>query len=283
MSQEKKKRWSGRAFTSLSMTLSFAVLILSSVILYVMPAGRDAYWSDWKYWGLDKDQWGALHTVGGLAFVLFGLVHLVLYNWKTFWNYVVSRIRKHLNRRIEIAAAVVVNVLVVVFCVNGWAPASTIMGWGTSFKEGWVQTAQKPPIPHAELETLRSLSEKIDFDLPGALKALEEKGISADPDKTLQFLAREEGMSPAEFYGLISSFRSGGTGGGPDSLAEGAGWGAKTVKMVSDEFGVPLEEALRKLRGRGVEAEGGDNLRALSGEAGITPIELARIIKEEEK
>ena len=40
------KKFSGRAFISLNMMISFVALILSSVVLYIMPAGRDAYWTN---------------------------------------------------------------------------------------------------------------------------------------------------------------------------------------------------------------------------------------------
>ena len=157
---ETKSKFSGRAFISLNTTISFIVLIVSSVILYIMPPGRDAYWTDWRLWGMSKDQWGALHTVGGLAFVIFGIIHLIPYNWKVFWNYIISKIRKNLNKKAELAAALVLNVLIVLVCVFNWVPSSTIMNWGASLKNSWVSTAGQKfvmePKPPAGRETCRS-------------------------------------------------------------------------------------------------------------------------------
>jgi hypothetical protein len=47
-----------RKITSLTALASFLLLILNSVVLYIVPHGRIAYWSDWLYVGADKDRMG---------------------------------------------------------------------------------------------------------------------------------------------------------------------------------------------------------------------------------
>ena len=292
------KKFSGRAFISLSMMLSFVVLILSSVVLYIMPSGRDAYWTNWKFLSLSKDQWGALHTVGGLAFVIFGAIHLIVYNWKVFWNYVISKLRKHLNKKWELAAAVLLNVMIVLVCVYDWIPSSTIMNWGASIKSGWVSTGQRAPYGHAEIEKLEVLAKRLGIDLPAALKALEAKGIKLDVQKTVQTLASENGMTPAQFFELITPFAakdaavstqpgekaadeaSGLETPSKPAFGEGGGWGLKTVKVIAEESGVAIETALAKLKAKGVDAKGSSTLRELSGKAGLTPTEIAAIIRD---
>lgn len=289
------KKFSWRAFISLSMMLSFVVLILSSVVLYIMPSGRDAYWTNWKFLSLSKDLWGALHTVGGLAFVIFGLLHLIVYNWKVFWNYVISKLRKNLNKKWELAAAILLNVLIVLVCVYDWIPSSTIMNWGASIKSSWVSTAQRAPYGHAEIEKLEVLAKRLGIDLPAALKALEAKGLQVDAQKTVQAIASENGMTPAEFFELVIPFApkdaagtisgTGEKGGGLEAAAkpgfqEGGGWGRKTVKTVAGESGVEIETALAKLKAKGIEAKADSSLRELSGKAGLTPTEIARIITD---
>ena len=37
--------------TSLTAFLSFIFLLITSIVLYVVPHGRVAYWSDWRLWG----------------------------------------------------------------------------------------------------------------------------------------------------------------------------------------------------------------------------------------
>jgi hypothetical protein len=293
-----KTRFSGRAFISLNTTISFIVLIVSSVVLYIIPPGRDAYWTNWSLWGLDKDQWGALHTVGGLAFVIFGIIHLIPYNWKVFWNYIISKIRKNLNKKAELAAAVVLNILIVLVCVFNWFPSSVIMNWSFSLKNGWVSTAQRAPYGHAEGETLEVLSGRLDFDLAAALRIFEGRGLKVDPAKTVLLNATENKMTPAEFFEVLSPLLpagaavAGGRGGGRGMAAaegteakagiplqEGGGWGRKTVKMICEELGIDPAAAIAKLKAKGIEAKPESGLRELGAKVGLTPIQVAEIIR----
>ena len=59
-----------RRLTSLTAALAFLMMVLTSVILYIVPHGRVAYWSDWRLWGLSKTDWGNIHTNLGLLFLL---------------------------------------------------------------------------------------------------------------------------------------------------------------------------------------------------------------------
>jgi hypothetical protein len=285
---ETRPRFSGRAFISLNMTISFLILIVSSVILYIIPPGRDAYWTNWTLWGLNKDQWGALHTVGGLGFVVFGIIHLIPYNWKVFWNYIISRIRKNLNKKAELAAAIVLNVLIVLVCVFNWFPSSVIMDWGHSLKNSWVSTAQRAPYGHAEGETLRVLADRLDFDLTAALGILGEKSLDVDPDQTILSNAARNNMTPAEFFEILSPLLPAGAAAARGGEAEtemaprgggGGGWGRKTVQSYCDEIGIDPASAVAKLGAKGIEAKTASNLRDLATKAGLTPVQVAEIIK----
>lgn len=52
-----------RKITSLTAFLSFFMMLLTSVVLYLTPQGRVAYWADWRLLGLSKEQWGAIHIL----------------------------------------------------------------------------------------------------------------------------------------------------------------------------------------------------------------------------
>jgi hypothetical protein len=58
--------WRGRAFTSLCSLVSFILLLLTAIILYIEPHGRVAYWTKWNFLGLEKHQWGNIHIFSGL-------------------------------------------------------------------------------------------------------------------------------------------------------------------------------------------------------------------------
>ena len=83
---EQKKKTNIRAITSLTITLSFALMAFSGIILYLSPKGRVANWTGWTMAGLGKESWGGVHTTIGILFLLASALHL-LYNWKVFLNY----------------------------------------------------------------------------------------------------------------------------------------------------------------------------------------------------
>ena len=60
-----------RKITSLTAALAFVLMVLTSIILYIVPQGRIAYWADWHLWGLTKTEWGNIHINSGLLFLSF--------------------------------------------------------------------------------------------------------------------------------------------------------------------------------------------------------------------
>jgi hypothetical protein len=71
---------------SLSLGLTFVVMLLSSGVLYFIPDRGVTAWSAWSFLGLDKQQWDNLHINLGLLFLVF-LVWHIYYNWKPIKNY----------------------------------------------------------------------------------------------------------------------------------------------------------------------------------------------------
>ena len=96
------KYWSGRAFTSLVSLVSFILLCLTGIILFVEPHGRVAYWTKWSFWGLEKDQWGNIHIYSGLLFLIAGGFH-IYYNWKLLIKYLSGKVETSLRHKRELA------------------------------------------------------------------------------------------------------------------------------------------------------------------------------------
>ncbi len=82
-----------RKITSLTAALSFIVMVLTCVILYIVPQGRVAYWADWHLWGLTKSQWGGIHINTGILFLIALSFH-IYYNWKPIMNYLKDKTKK---------------------------------------------------------------------------------------------------------------------------------------------------------------------------------------------
>ena len=45
------RKWHGRVFTSLCSLVSFILIVLTTIILYIEPHGRVAYWTHWDFFG----------------------------------------------------------------------------------------------------------------------------------------------------------------------------------------------------------------------------------------
>ena len=80
-----------RKITSLTALLAFTITLFTSVILFIVPKGRIAFWADWQMWGLTKDQWGSIHIVNGMLFLSALCLH-IYYNWHPIISYFKNRV-----------------------------------------------------------------------------------------------------------------------------------------------------------------------------------------------
>lgn len=90
---KQKKENQVKKITSLSLGISFLIMTYTGIMLFLCPHGRVAYWSDWHLFGLNKDQYGELHTTSMIVFVLFGILH-IFYNWKPILSYLKDKSKK---------------------------------------------------------------------------------------------------------------------------------------------------------------------------------------------
>jgi hypothetical protein len=81
-----------RRIVSLTSLLVFLLLLVTGVVLFIVPQGRVAYWSEWRLWGLGKESWAAVHVLTSLLFLFAGITHLAL-NLKPLLSYLRARSR----------------------------------------------------------------------------------------------------------------------------------------------------------------------------------------------
>ena len=82
-----------RRLTSLTASLAFVLMLVTSIILFITPQGRIAYWADWRLWGLTKTDWGNIHINLGLLFLVALSVH-IYYNWKPLISYLKNKAKQ---------------------------------------------------------------------------------------------------------------------------------------------------------------------------------------------
>lgn len=187
-----------RRFVSLTLTFSFFLLVLSSVVLYVVPEGRVAYWSDWTMLSFSKEQWGAMHITGGLLFLLFSFWHVFL-KIRPLKAYVTGR-----HGPVALFGAVLTCALCYAATLEGWQPARFVLDLNQSIKVRQEQEHGTPPYGHAEKSSLSAFCSFLRLDGKLVEEGLKAQGLEGiEPGRTLEDMAAENGLSPASFYRRI--------------------------------------------------------------------------------
>ena len=275
----RKKVFKFRGMTTFLVTISFIVDTVSGIILYFAPPGRIAHWTNWKFWGLDKEEWVAIHTIFGYLLLIIVGLHLY-YNWKTFMNFLWDKVRRALNLRWELFAGTLISLGVFLGTLWNLPPFSTTMDLGEKAKNSWEESKITPPVPHAEQMSLKEFSTRIQVDVDQILNALESKGYKVEnAQQTLGEIAEENDISPNT---LFEAMKASGVKPILPATIEGTGLGKKTLEMICTEKGLSLDEVLSRLKKHGIDARPTDKLKEIANKLGKKPNEIFGIIKGEE-
>ena len=273
---DKKKKFSWRGWVTFVVTISFIADTISGVILYIAPPGRIAHWTNWTVWGLDKEEWGAIHTIFGYVLLIIVGIHLY-YNWKIFWNFIWSKVRKALNLKWELITATVLCLFLFLGTLWNIPPFSSTMDLGDHFKQSWEEAKAEVPIAHAELLSLQEFAEKIKVPVDQILHALKSRGYKVkNVQQMLGDVAKENRTSPDKLYEVIKS--EGVKPVVPDTI-EGTGMGKKTIDAICSEKGLSLDDVLARLKQKGIKANPNDKLKDVASKLGKTPMEIFTIIE----
>ncbi len=271
-----------RKITSMTMFVSFIFLVLTSVILYVVPHGRVAFWADWHLWGLTKGEWGNLHINLGFLFLLAGLLHM-FYNWAPIKAYM-----KNKSKELKVFTPSF-NVALILTLVVGFGtyfkvpPMSTVINFSESIKDGLSEKYGEPPYGHAELSSLRLFSKKQDLDLDKASKLLKEAGIKFKNSKdTIAQIATANNMSPQKVYNIIKTAGEISEDGAkvtfPDTPP--SGFGKKTLGALCSEYDLMFQVIRQGLSKRGIKAEAAMTVKEIAAANDKNPMSVFEAILE---
>lgn len=283
-----EKRWSGRAFTSLCSLVSFVLLCLTGIILYVEPHGRVAYWTKWQFLGLEKDQWGAVHIFSGLLLLIAGGFHLY-YNWKPLIKYLSGKIESALRYKKELGISLFILLWIVVSGIWSLPPLVYVSELGESIKNSWITSPElEPPFGHAELVSLQTFCKKQRIPLDQAMMELRKAGFKIDsPKSTLTEIADTKRSSGMGVYEVIKKLET-----KPEAMQPGAVWtpekieevfsgtglGNKTIGQIVKEMELEPEKVYLRLNEAGVEAQDDDKMKQLANENNTTPIKILTVV-----
>jgi hypothetical protein len=277
------KKFSFRGFISFTLFISFFMITVTGIVLYLTPPGRVAKWVNWTLLGFTKEQWQAQHTLFSLLFLILSVFHIFTLNWRTFLHYIKKKTSTHLNMKKEMFISVVLSLVFFFGTMYQVPPFQTIMDFGEYLTESWEQKDSQAPMPHTESLTLTQLSQKV-FDnlspnqIVNKLIKAGIKGVSVD--KTLAEIGKENEKSPFELYKIISSNEKAKQQDFSSLLVPGSGIGRKTLKEVASIAGQDVNSFILKLKAQGIEATKDEKIKDLASKSDLTPIEFMKLLAE---
>lgn len=272
-----------RKITSLTAALSFVLMLLTSIVLYIVPQGRVAYWADWRLWGLTKTQWGNLHINLGLLFFIALFLH-VYYNWKPLMAYLKNKVRRFTLFTKDFNIALAATLVCALGTYLMLPPFSWVMVLNDHFKDDGAARYGEPPYGHAELSSLAAFTKKMGLDLEKSMTLLDEAGYAAEnPDLTLADLGRHYNVPPQKIYRAIAPVADAkeiarAVPGLPDSPPPGTG--NLTLTQLCKQYDLDPQGVVEGLAAAGLSVSVDMPLKKTAAENAMSPIDLFERIRQ---
>ncbi len=280
-------QFNSRGLTSLLIAVGFLILTISGGVSYVVPHGRIAYWTDWRFLGLSKTNWADIHLIGSVLFLIAGGVHIYL-NWKPLTRYLLDSARGGLRLTTELGLAVFLALWVIVSAIFNIPPLSYIPDLGEFAKNSWVSRQYEPPFGRAELLSLKSFCSKQDIPLQEALAELGKSGIQVrDGEAILADTAKSNGTSPLRLYMIVKHLegktqrREEANAMTPQAVEEkfaGSGIGRKTLSEITSSLNLDGSQVITRLASKNLGVKDDEPLKQAAERLGLQPIELLKAV-----
>lgn len=271
-----------KKITSLTLLIAFVLLIFTSVILYIVPQGRVAYWADWHLLGLSKTQWGNLHINLGVLMLIAGLLH-IYYNWKPITAYLKNRARQMKVFTPSFNVALIITLFTAIGTYYEIPPMSTLISVGESIKDRGAVKYGEPPYGHAELSSLKLFAKKQDLDLDKSMQLLTAAGVAVTgPEETLAAIANANNVTPMQVYKIIKpAMKQDKTDAGisfPDSPPPG--FGNMTLGAVCSRYDLVIPTIIRGLKKKSINATPDNTIKDIAKENSKEPVAVFEILHE---
>jgi len=254
--------------------MAFIGMLITSIVLYIVPQGRIAYWADWRLFGLTKEQWGDVHINMGLLLLLSICLH-IYYNWKPILSYLKDR-SKHIKVFTkEFNIALIIGILFVGGSLLMIPPFSWVLGISSQIKDAAAVKYGEPPYGHAELSSVKTFSKKMGFDLNSGLAHLKKSGIRFEnAEQSLTEIARANALSPQEVYLILKSHTKtvAKEKQMPDSPPPGLG--KRIVADLCQEYGLSLPMVLRGFAKKNMDVSATQTMREIAAAHNKSPVDI---------
>ncbi len=275
-----------RKITSMTMLVSFVLLILNSIVLYIVPEGRVAYWADWRFWGLTKTEWGDQHVTIGFLFLLAGFLHL-FYNWAAVKSYLKNRAKEIKIFTMPFNIGLLLTALVAGMTYFHVPPVSLVLQLGSHFKVAGAEKYGEPPYGHAERSSLKMFSQKEGIDLEKALTLLKQQGLQVSKDEeTLLAIAKNNNLTPQQVFKVIQPAKKNVVVAAKDKNAAPTfpdmptpGFGRKTLENICAELQIDYVAVVKGLQAKGLRIEDGKTVHEIATANGKEPMAIFEAIR----
>jgi Domain of unknown function (DUF4405) len=268
----------GRALTSSLITFCFVIVVVTGLALFITPPGRVANWTGWRFLGLTKQQWSAVHISFSLTFMIVSIFHIYL-NWRPLLNCFKSRITRKFALRLEWVVALALSIIICAGTLGGIPPFSSLLAFNESIKNSWEERQSRAPVAHAELLSLEELASNVGVELESIMKNLKARGITGITKKSIVGeIAEKHGMTPNALYSAAVDDSKSERGGGR-SQGGGMGRGRMTLESFCTEENLPVDEILLFLKNKGFNAQADMKMRDIAYQNNIKPPQLIDMIR----
>ena len=276
-----------RGLTSFFTLFGFLIMSVTGLVLYIVPAGRIAYWINWEIIGMTKTDWGNIHILSSILFIIAGGFH-TYFNWKPLMNYFKDRARKGVKLRRELAISSALSVWIIISAIWPFPPLSYLLDFNEWVKDTWVvQDEYEPPFGHAELLSLKTFTKKMEIDIVEATQELKANGLVFESaEEILQDIGKNNNISPMNIYLLIKKFEPAPE---PEKLDtytsesieiefSGTGYGNKTIESICEQLGIDTSLAITRLTLSGIPHNLNQTMKATVETAETKAIEIMKIL-----
>ncbi len=273
-----------RKITSLVAALAFIIMIITSIILYIVPQGRIAYWAGWKLMGLSKTQWGDIHINTGVLFLLTLALH-TYYNWSAIVKYLKNRSKQLTIFTKEFNVALALTTFFVLGTYFGVQPFTGILNISEGIKDNAAIKYGEPPWGHAELSSLKSFASKIGLDLNKSISLLSTAGIKVEDTKqTLKQISKANKTNPQFIFDTIkpaklieSDHATASKGILPPRSPNG--FGKMTLAEFCIKYGLDTNKAIKKLDKTNFIAKKEMTMKEIASKNNTLPMEIYEVFK----
>ena len=269
-----------RRVVSLSLMLSVFTMLVTSIILYIVPQGRVAYWSEWSLWGISKSQWGALHTNLGLFMLIAAFFH-VYFNWRPMTSYMKNKARDFRLFTPNFNVALVVVAAFTALTLAELPPMVWIQDLRGTIEDNLAASLGEPPYGHAEESSLRVFLRNVALDTNRAKDNMKAAGIVVDdPTTAVIDIARANGVSPQQLYEIMlgpEDSRPSGPIPIPETMPMGSG--RLSLSEFCGQYNWDVDEAVGILQAAGWQIDPAMNLKDISEANDAEALDILDILR----